>query len=135
MNGMCAGWYCGVTQDILTSAVDPEAKCGGDVPLLCSGNVVTAVARCSRMLKAQNIGASNAALRPLVRACVYQDADLQKRVAQDCLDCTIDAAECASDNCLLQCLTGDNPQCDACRRTAKCDQKVFSCGGLPAPID
>jgi hypothetical protein len=132
---MCAGWYCGVNQDTLAQAVDPGAKCGTDVELLCHGSVVSAVGRCSRMLKATMIAASNSELRPLVRQCVFEDMQIRARTSPECLDCAIDAASCASDNCLLQCLAGDSPQCDTCRIAAGCDQKVFSCGGLPAPIE
>ena len=133
-NDMCAGWYCGVTEAQLTSAVDPSATCGGDIQLLCAGSVVEKVGVCARRLKAENFNATNDELRPLVRDCVYEDAEIKAAVPEDCLQCTIDAAACAADSCLVQCLAGDSPACDTCRRAAGCDQGVFSCGGIPAPI-
>lgn len=54
--------------------------------------------------------------------------------SSECLACTIDAAQCAGDNGLIQCLAGDSAQCDACRKENNCDQPVFSCGGLPTPF-
>lgn len=133
-DGMCASWYCGVTESQLMDAVDPNAKCGGDVALLCAGSVTAKVGICARRLKAENFSATNEELRPLVRDCVYEDPEVKAAVPADCLDCTIDAAACAADNCLTQCLAGDSPMCDDCRRESHCDQSVFSCGGLPAPI-
>lgn len=133
-DGMCASWYCGVTEAELMAAVDPNAKCGGNVPLLCAGTVTAAVGTCARRLKAENFNKTNDELRPLVRDCVYEDADIKAAVPEDCLDCTIDTAACAADNCLVQCLAGDSPTCDSCRRAANCDQSTFSCGGLPATI-
>jgi hypothetical protein len=130
----CAGWFCGVSEAELTAAVDPKAICGGNVPLLCKGSVVEKVGVCARRLKAENFTATNDVLRPLVRDCVYEDADIKAAVPENCLDCTINAAACAADNCLAQCIGGDSATCDTCRRTAKCDQSVFDCGGLPPPI-
>jgi hypothetical protein len=130
----CQGWYCGVTEKELSDAVDPKAKCGGNVPLLCMGSVTVAVGKCARDEKTKNFSLSNDELKPLVRDCVYKDEAIKAAVPENCLDCTIDVAECAADNCLAPCLGGDTPQCDTCRLQAKCDQKVFGCGELPAPI-
>jgi hypothetical protein len=132
--GKCGGWYCGVDQATLTKAVDPSAICGGNVELLCSNAVPTAVASCARTAKTANITATNDELRPMIRDCVFQDMAIQQGSTPECVDCLIDAAACASDNCLTQCLTGDSPGCDSCRKENNCDQMVFSCGGLPAPI-
>jgi hypothetical protein len=134
-DGMCAGWFCGVSEDELMAAVDPKANCGGNVPLLCAGEVVKKVGICARRLKGENFNKTNDELRPLVRDCVYEDAEVKAAVPESCLNCTIDAAACAADHCLAQCLAGDSPLCDTCRRDNGCDQGVFECGGLPAPID
>lgn len=131
----CQGWYCGVTEQQLKDAVDPKAKCGGNVPLLCKGSVTIKVGKCARDLKTANPRDTNDQLRPKVRDCVYEDQEIKDAVPEDCLNCTIDVAACAADNCLIQCALEDNEQCDACRRQSKCDQAVFACGGLPAPID
>lgn len=134
-DGKCQGWFCGVTEEKLMEEVDPKAKCGGNVPLLCKGSVPIKVGECARKLKLANLSKTNDELKPLVRDCVYEDADIKAAVPEDCLFCTIDAAACAADNCLIQCLNGDSEMCDSCRRDAKCDQGVFSCGGLPPPIE
>ena len=134
-DGKCQGWFCGVTEAKLKEVVDPKAKCGGDVPLLCKGSVPIKVGECARKIKIANASKSNDELKPLVRECVYEDADIKAAVPEDCLNCTIDAAACAADNCLIQCLAGDSEMCDSCRLEAGCDQSVFSCGGLPPPIE
>lgn len=134
-DGKCHGWFCGVTEDELMAAVDPHAKCGSNVPLLCQGAVVMKVSECSRKVKSANLSKKNDALRPLVRDCVFEDESIKAAVPEDCLYCSIDAGACAADHCFAQCRSGDNPGCDACRRSFGCDQAVFECGGLPAPID
>jgi hypothetical protein len=134
MNGKCGGYFCGVDQATLEKAVDPAAKCGGAVDLLCSNATITAVGNCARQVKSQMPLASNDVLRPMVQDCVYQDAMLKMKVTPDCLACTITAAECAGDKCLAQCLAGDSAGCDSCRKTNNCDQPVFACGGLPSPL-
>ena len=97
------------------------ALCGGDPDFTCNGNLVT-------------IAASNYSLRPMIQDCVYKDATIKAKVPPACLSCFIDAAVCAGDNCLLQCLSGDSPTCDSCRKQNDCEQPVFSCGGLPSPF-
>jgi hypothetical protein len=130
----CQGWYCGVTEQELKAAVDPKAKCGGNVELLCKGNVTIKVGECARQEKLADVTASNDVLRPRIRDCVYADTEIKDAVPEDCLNCTIDVAACAADKCLGPCLGGDSTGCDNCRLQNKCDQKVFACGGLPAPI-
>jgi hypothetical protein len=130
----CGGWYCGVDQATLTAAVDPSTVCGGNVELLCNNSVVLKVGECARTIKAEMLTATNEELRPPVRDCVFEDATIKMGATPECVDCLIDAASCASDNCLTQCLTGDSEGCDSCRIENGCDQMVFSCGGLPAPI-
>jgi hypothetical protein len=134
MDGKCGGYFCGVDLATLQKAVDPMGLCGGDLDLLCQNAVVTAVGNCARQKKAQMPNATNDELRPMVEACVFENADIKAKTSPECLACTITAAECAGDMCLLQCLAGDSAQCDACRKSSNCDQPVFSCGGLPSPF-
>lgn len=134
MNGKCGGYFCGVDMATLAKAVDPAAKCGGGIELLCQNAVVTAVGMCARQIKAANLGATNEQIRPMVEQCVFENAEIKAKTSSACLACTITAAECAGDNCLIQCLAGDSAQCDACRKTNNCDQPVFACGGLPTPF-
>jgi hypothetical protein len=134
MDGKCAGYFCGVDLETLTKAVDPMAKCGNDVDLLCRNSVITAVGTCARQVKSQMPAATNEVLRPMVEACVFQDAEIKANVSSDCLLCTIMGAECAAANCLGECLAGDSALCDSCRKTNNCELPVFECGGIPAPF-
>jgi hypothetical protein len=97
--------------------------------------VIEKVGTCARMVKSAMFAATNEQLRPMIQDCVYEDAEIKAAVPADCLNCTIDAAACASDNCLTSCLAGDSTTCDACRLKNNCDPVVFSCGGLPSPLD
>jgi hypothetical protein len=137
MGDKCQGWYCGVTEAELAAAVNPKARCGGDVGLLCKGTVTTRVGECAREKKLANLDKSNEELRPLVRDCAYEDEQIREKVPEDCLDCIIDVADCAGavDNCLASCLSGDSPGCDACRLSKNCDPQVFVCGQLPSPLE
>lgn len=134
-NGMCGSYYCGVNLETLAKEIDPTALCGKDPEFTCYGNVVTAVGACSRKVKSQNLREpNNDVLRPLVEACVYEDEEIKARVEPDCLSCFIDAADCAGLNCMTQCLTGDSPLCDNCRKNNNCEAPVFTCAGLPSPF-
>lgn len=134
VDGQCGGWYCEENEASLTAKVDATAKCGGDNALLCSNAVVVKVGLCARMIKSAMFAATNEELRPMIQECVYEDAAIKAAVPPDCLNCTIDAAACASDNCLTACLTGDSVTCDSCRVQNNCDQAVFACGGVPSPF-
>lgn len=131
----CQGWYCGVTEAELAAEVNPKAKCGADVALLCKGTVTSKVGECAREKKLAMPAASNDTLRPMVRDCAYADAEIKEKVPEDCLNCIIDVAACAADKCLGACIGGDSQGCDNCRLANDCDQTVFSCGGLPSPFE
>lgn len=133
-NGKCGGYFCGVDLATLQKAVDPMAKCGSDIDLLCRNAVITAVGNCARQVKSQMPFASNDELRPMIESCVFQDAEIKANTTPECLACTITAAQCAGDMCLAECLAGDSAQCDTCRKMNNCDQPVFACGGLPSPL-
>lgn len=128
----CGSWYCGITLPKLESAIDAAAVCGSSAELICSGSAVTAVADCARMIKLSMPFASNEQLRPMVRDCALQNAQLAG-TRSACLDCIFDGFACTADNCLVQCLAGNSPDCDQCRLKAKCDQTSFECAGLPWP--
>jgi hypothetical protein len=132
---MCGSWYCGVNLQTLKSAIDAAAVCGNSADLICTGSAVAVVADCARMIKLSMPFASNEQLRPLVRDCALKDAQLKQSTRNECLDCIFDGFACTADNCLVQCLGGNSPDCDNCRLNAKCDQKSFECAGLPWPRD
>jgi hypothetical protein len=133
-NGMCGGYYCGVTEEILARESTPNAKCSGTAAFKCEGRIVLVVGACARSIKSAMPFASNDELRPLIRDCVFEDAEIQQMVHAECLSCFIDAAQCAGDNCLIECLSGDSASCDACRLDNNCEQPVFPCTGLPNPF-
>jgi hypothetical protein len=131
----CQGWYCGVSEAELVAAIDPKARCGGDPVLLCKGTVTTKVGACARKEKEADPAAANDVLRPKIRDCAYEDAEVKEKVPEDCLNCIIDVAACAGDKCLGPCLGGDTETCDNCRLSNGCDAMVFSCGELPSPLE
>jgi hypothetical protein len=133
-NGMCGGYFCGVTEAILEQESTPNAKCSSTAAFKCEGRIVLVVGACARRIKSAMPFASNDQLRPMIRDCIYEDAEIKQMVQAECLDCFIDAAQCAGDNCLVECLAGDSASCDACRRDNNCEQPVFPCTGLPNPF-
>jgi hypothetical protein len=133
-NGMCGGYYCGVTEETLARESNPAAKCLGTAAFKCEGRIVLVVGTCARRFKSSMPFATNAELRPMIRDCVFEDAEIAQMVQADCLSCFIDAAQCAGDNCLIECLSGDSASCDSCRIQNNCEQPVFPCSGLPNPF-
>jgi hypothetical protein len=131
----CQGWFCAVTEDELKAEVDPKARCGGDIGLLCSGTVTIKVGECARKEKTAAPGKSGEELRQPVRDCANEDPVISEKVPLDCLDCMIDVAACAEKFCLTPCFLDDNAECDACRLENKCDDMVFACGQLPSPLE
>jgi hypothetical protein len=135
----CAGVYCGISQDLLAQALTETQNfpndCGS-VPadLLCSGVTVTQVGMCARSVKSANITKSNAELRPLIQECVYKNAEIKAKMPPACLGCYLTSAECSGEKCLLQCLSGDSPNCDKCRLDNGCSRPVAKCTGFPDPL-
>jgi hypothetical protein len=132
-DGMCGGYYCGVDEATLTAAIDPDALCGGDPALTCTGELVGVLGTCARNAKGAMPAATDDELRPMIEACVYEDARFEG-VTTECLGCFLDATACASEHCLVECLSGDSPACDRCQNENDCTQPVFACGGLPNPF-
>lgn len=132
--GKCGSYFCGVDLPTLTMASDPTAVCGNHPELTCDGTLVVAVGTCARQVKSENLLDGNDALRPKIQACVFEDATIMQKVAPECVACYVSAAICAGDNCLTQCLAGDSPGCDTCRKQNSCEAPLFECGGLPSPF-
>jgi hypothetical protein len=133
----CAGIYCGVTEAQLAAAiVTPRVgRCPNTTAaMVCKGLVVKQVGLCARRERTNDPVASNEILRPRIQACVYENKEIDPAVTTpDCLGCSLDSAQCSGDNCLIECLTGDSPQCDMCRQRAGCNDPVPGCTGLPDP--
>lgn len=134
-NGMCSSHFCGITEEQLASATDPASVCG-DPSTACEegGRLAKSVTDCSIQVKATNLGKSNEQLRPLIQTCVYKDAEIKEKVNTECLGCFLAVAECAGENCLVECLTGSPAQCDKCRIDKGCEAPLFECAGLPNPL-
>jgi hypothetical protein len=133
-NGMCGGRYCGVTEEMIARESTPNAKCSSTAAFKCEGRIVLVVGACARRIKSAMPFASNDELRPMIRDCVFEDAEIKQMLNDECLSCFIDAAQCAGDNCLIECLAGDSASCDTCRLDNNCEQPVFPCTGLPNPF-
>jgi hypothetical protein len=130
----CAGYYCGVSIDLIEAELKGSGKCSPTPEDVCSGKVTTKVAACARSTKSNPLNAfdSDETLRMKTLACVKMDSSID--ASDECLGCFLDAAQCASNNCLTQCLTGDSPDCDNCRLSNNCNQPVPLCAGLPTPF-
>ncbi len=133
-NGSCAGYYCGVSIEMIEAELTGTGKCKPTPDDVCSGRVTFAVSSCARSVKSNPLNAfdSDAQLRVKIEECVRKDPAITSPA--ECLGCFLDAAECASKNCLSQCLTGDSTTCDSCRMQNGCNQSVPVCGGLPSPF-
>lgn len=134
-DGQCAGYYCGVTIDDIRAELRTDSLCDPNPEKICDGGLTREVGKCARETKSNPLNAldSEEMIRAKVQACIlknaaYADTDLE------CLGCFLDAAQCASDNCLTQCLTGDSATCDQCRLDNDCNQTVPSCAGFPSPF-
>lgn len=132
---MCAGYFCGVTLEQIEAEMPKDNICGENaVQGACDNKLPTELAKCARSVKSANALASNDELRPKVRDCVFMNAELKEKTPLPCMDCFLDAAICAGDKCLIDCLAGDSKGCDSCRAKNKCDAMVFSCAGLISPF-
>jgi hypothetical protein len=129
---MCGSYYCGVDESQISAELVSDSLCG-NVKAVCEGRLVDVVAGCARSKLIANLGMSFEAIRPKVQECVYKDAEFKELVPATCLGCFLDAAVCAGNKCLAECL-GDGPNCDACRQKNNCDQAVFTCAKLPNPF-
>jgi hypothetical protein len=134
-NGMCGGYYCGITLEDLASEFKPGNKCDITPAKTCDGQLTRDFAKCARDTKSNPANAfdSDEQIRAKVATCVKMiaaNADL----AAGCLSCFLDAEQCASNNCLTTCLSGDGPSCDKCRLDNNCNQPVSTCVGLPTPF-
>jgi hypothetical protein len=130
----CAGYYCGVSMDMIEAELKGGGKCDPTPKDVCSGKVTTRVAQCARDTKKNPVNAfdSDAMIRAKTLTCIQMDTSID--ASEECLGCFLDAAQCASKNCLTQCLTGDNANCDTCRLNNNCNQPVPLCAGLPTPF-
>lgn len=123
----CGGSHCEQSPATLRADTPSTAVCGTDdeVTSFCSLESVDVVGDC----------AVNAALipgAPDTKTCAK--AKLTK-VRDTCLDCYVKSADCAKDNCLVEC--GANRRtmaCDECRIKKGCIDAFYDCSGYKNPL-
>jgi len=137
MPPFCDGYYCGTNYSDLRAESPTTAKCGKDFDLreICNGEVSHIMGCCGReaAIAAPSPDPGNAGFRKLVEECVAKSATI-KDMSSGCKECYVDGVVCAKQNCLVACLPGDTPDCDACRATNKCTSNFYACGGIPDPF-
>lgn len=134
-SGKCYGLYCGLTQSQLASKLSWFAACNQPSAFTCGGTLPRVSGNCARNVKSANLLDSNEQLRPKINACIAQDSQVAAaRVGSTCTNCYTTYQLCVADTCLLECLIGDNPDCDACQRKTNCLSGLYSCSGLPNPL-
>jgi len=135
MGDQCGGYYCGITKADIEAELKPGSLCNPDPEKICDGGLTREVGKCARSVKSDIANAldTEAQIRMKVQQCVLK-ASAFADTEVECLGCFLDAAQCASDNCLTQCLTGDSAACDKCRMDNDCNQTVPTCAGFPSPF-
>jgi hypothetical protein len=126
--GRCYGHLCGTNSNSVKAALAEDSPCATDpeVWLVCDGSGAREATRCAR----------NHALdddpRAGTRSCIRSNEALSP-FSSACVDCFLDAVDCARANCLSECLAGDSPVCDKCQEDQGCTSAFFACSGLPNP--
>jgi hypothetical protein len=130
----CGGYFCGVTEEQIAAALPAQTPCGSSAATLaCDNTLQSTVARCAREARSSDVLASTPELRPLIESCALKNGALSATPAA-CLSCYVRASECDADHCLLECLTGDSRNCEACRAKNSCNTAALTCAGLPNPF-
>jgi hypothetical protein len=90
---------------------------------MCSLESIRDVTMCAR-----TSGANEADTRQCARGALPQ-------LTMDCLECYVDAAVCAAQNCVGDCINGDSVACDNCQISSGCAGTLYRCTGFvdPAP--
>ncbi len=127
--GGCYSFYCGTNSNSIKAGATSSAKCGtdGEIYYACEGSTTRKTSECARIN----------ALRPdphaAARDCVREESDLDV-ISDACLECYLDSADCARENCISECLEGNSAGCDACRQENGCTPNFYECAGLPDPV-
>jgi hypothetical protein len=126
--GRCYGYLCGTNSNSIKAALAPHSPCGTnpEVWLICDGSGEREATRCARN------HALDADPRAGTRDCIRQNPALRP-FADACVNCFLDAVDCARQNCISECLAGDSLVCDQCQEAHGCTAAFFACSGLPNP--
>jgi hypothetical protein len=133
----CGSFYCGLTQAQLAAKLSPFASCNQPAAFTCTGSLLRAADMCGRQVRSQpeHFSETPEQLRPRIGACIKAQPALQGvAVGNSCMNCYTAYQACSINNCLLECLVGDNPDCDTCQSKKGCFAALSSCAGLPNPF-
>jgi hypothetical protein len=122
---MCGGTHCLQTFEQLTVTAAAGAACAGENNLksLCSLKGPSSVGECSII---------NVTNRANIRSC--SAAKLGDGVTPACLECYMKSADCAFEQCVVECINGtNNVRCDNCRLNKGCAQIFYDCAGIAVP--
>jgi hypothetical protein len=144
-NGKCGSYYCGVTQEQLTPAINPAGACGDNPTYACKAELTAIVTKCaSDNLLAHVIDLlatppNTTAFQADVTKCVSDNPNVKSNnVKSTCIGCFVEAAMCCARDsaCSGVCAGMDtgSTECDTAQKTAGCINPVFTCGGLPNPF-
>lgn len=124
----CYSFYCGTNSNSIKAGATSNATCGTDAEVYyaCEGASSRRAGECARIN----------ALRPdphaATRDCFREDTKLDV-ITDSCLECYLDSADCARENCASVCLGGHSDDCDKCRQDSGCTPGFYECAGLPDP--
>ena len=65
-------------------------------------------------------------------ACTSEALIDETGLTAGCVDCFVQSALCAKNNCLVECLS-DPVACETCREENGCISAFYECSGLPVP--
>ncbi|MET0344062.1 MAG: hypothetical protein ABW252_23815 [Polyangiales bacterium] len=128
----CNGYYCGVSEAQIASALPADSVCGNATDA-CTGSLTDKLTECTRNIVIANLGTPGAQLKSKIEECMWADANTKANVKPACLGCFVDSAICIVDNCLIEC-SSEGAGCDTCRKEKNCVQGTFACAGLPDPL-
>jgi hypothetical protein len=129
----CMGFFCNWTiQQIECQTTKRVCEKFAARLLGCDNTVQDVASSCARSVQTSLLLGGNASdFYPMTRACTAEG--IGEDIGDDCLDCYIASSECARDNCVIECLSGDSPACDVCREDAGCTPQFHECSGIPNP--
>ena len=132
MNGKCGGFYCNVTKAEIMTHFPLTGKCNtATADQICSGMLTEYVGQCAE----EALGATESNRTAMANCIKAKNGGEYASSSMECLNCFIDAAICATNNCLIDCLgVRKTPGCDACRTANNCNAMAPACAGLPNPF-
>ncbi len=128
----CGGSHCLQTPAELKASVSSSAVCktDGELDQFCQLSSVDKVTTC--VSTAFTSGKTGEDLKTATRTCAAAELPAY---STGCLDCFIDSAICAANNCIAVCYpTSATAACDECRVSKGCIPNFYTCSGIKNPI-